>query len=490
MCGGFLSGSSCRNFVLRRTSVAMDSEAMVEPEISLLSLPDDALLAVLAFLSPRELFACRVACRRLRDLCLHQHLWRAASVESEGVLRAALALAPCIGTIAKVPMEALEPLVSASACTVSGLELSVYGEKSVALALALLSRFSAVSSGLRLTKLTLHLSSCLPNATASLIFQALYAFNGLQDLTFDNDLDSAVLGELEVLPSLRKLILTSSSTGAFFNLMLRTHFATLEDVDISYLKTDVPWSSLASLSRLRSLTCYQGEGLSHLAALPIAHLDISIEEDDACAPGALEFLSKASHLRTVKLSATRNVIKAPLLALGKSLSAPTLESLDVNGDYDFRWAGVATMVTPVLVLSKFLSLKSLILTINNEPLPEDLLQAVSPTSSPCLTMLELHVKETLELWFNDSESETSLCLHEAVHGPFVLDLFVRNPRLHLRVVEWYRYYCKDCSWCWWGCHARLHREAVVSLSSHSLGAGCPLDCYQVIKSGGRPHAAG
>ncbi|XP_034247565.1 uncharacterized protein LOC117649179 [Thrips palmi] len=456
--------------------LAMDSAAMVETEISLLSLPDDALLAVLAFLSPRELFACRVACRRLRDLCLHQHLWRAATVESEGVLRAALALAPCIGTIAKVPVEALEPLVSTSACTVSGLELSVYGEKSAALALALLSRFSAVSSGLRLTKLTLDLN-WLSYETHSLIFKAVYAFNGLQDLTFNEDLDEDEWGELEVLPSLKKLRSTSSSTGAFFNLMLRTHCATLEDVDVFYLGTDVPWSSLASLSKLRSLKCYQGEGLPHLAALPIAQLHIAF---DGAIPGALEFLTKASHMRTVKFCGLPHELNAPLLALGNSPSAETLEILEVNGKEDCNYASDVSGMVVASVLPKFPSLKSIIMSIDDE-LSEDLLQAVTPTSSPCLTMLEI---------LQTGSSETTLCLHEAVHGPFVLDLFVRNPRLHLRVVDCYRAYCKFCPWCRWGCHARLGRGAVVSLSSHSWRAGCPLDCYQVIRSDDQPYAEG
>ncbi|XP_034244700.1 uncharacterized protein LOC117647185 [Thrips palmi] len=51
-------------------------------DLSLLDLPDDALLAVLAYLSRAELLGCRVVCRRLRDLCLHRHLWKSAAIDT------------------------------------------------------------------------------------------------------------------------------------------------------------------------------------------------------------------------------------------------------------------------------------------------------------------------------------------------------------------------------------------------------------------------
>ncbi|XP_034231511.1 uncharacterized protein LOC117639745 [Thrips palmi] len=77
----------------------------------LLFLSDDTLLAVLAYLPIRELFSLRTVCRRLRDLCVKRDLWRHARVEGKGLVRAALALAPCLGLL-DVAVEPLGDIAS------------------------------------------------------------------------------------------------------------------------------------------------------------------------------------------------------------------------------------------------------------------------------------------------------------------------------------------------------------------------------------------
>ncbi|XP_034251691.1 uncharacterized protein LOC117651625 [Thrips palmi] len=461
----------------------MDSEAMAKPEISLLSLPDDALLAVLAFLPTRDLFVCRVACRRLRDLCLHRHLWRAATVESKGVLRAALAVAPCIGTIGEVPIEALEPLV-ATACTVSELKLLVVGKESAALASALLSRFSTVSSGLRLKKLSLEVRGPLTRTSRRLLKQVC-SFTGLQDLSIDlkGELPEREWSKLNVQPSLSKLSYTSSSRDAFLQLLLSTHSATLENVDLQFREYfELPWRSLASLSRLRSLRCFQDDGLSKLAALPnlnSVELEANDQWYDGFDPGAVEFLSKAPHLRMVKLGAVSHDT-APLLALANSPSAPHLEKLHIYPWFQDLDDESNVFDTLASVLQEFVSLNSLIAVIDE--LPYDLLQVISPISSPKLTVLVLA----------DVTGEKFKCLHETLHDPFVQDLLVGNPQLHLRLKahdeDMDLKSCKSCSWCRRSCHVRLRRDVRVALSSHCRRGGCPVDCYQAFQPSDRTYS--
>ncbi|XP_034236873.1 uncharacterized protein LOC117642626 isoform X2 [Thrips palmi] len=93
---------------------------------SLLDLPDDALLAVLAYLGPLDLMTCRPVCRRLRDLSLHRSLWRDArlKIRGEALPIAALRLAPCLAELdVSQGMELAASALSDSACVVASLRL-------------------------------------------------------------------------------------------------------------------------------------------------------------------------------------------------------------------------------------------------------------------------------------------------------------------------------------------------------------------------------
>lgn len=53
-----------------------ESAAESVESTTLEALPDDAMLAVLSYLSPAQLLEARTVCRRWRRLALHPHLWR------------------------------------------------------------------------------------------------------------------------------------------------------------------------------------------------------------------------------------------------------------------------------------------------------------------------------------------------------------------------------------------------------------------------------
>ncbi|XP_034251910.1 uncharacterized protein LOC117651718 isoform X2 [Thrips palmi] len=219
------------------------------------------------------LFACRVACRRLRDLCLHRHLWRSVCVESLGVLRAATAaLIPCIGRL-KVPLRPAAFLLADIACVVRALELTVRIGGDAILAHSLIRRLSAVGG---VTELVLLIKCRRPNALQPLL-SAAFEMRGLLTLDVTNNSRRPLPSdwcEADGVPSLTRLRYDSPSADPFLELLLRTHAATLQHVELHRLE-DVPASLLAQALQLRSLKCLPCEGLWRLVALPgLAHIDL------------------------------------------------------------------------------------------------------------------------------------------------------------------------------------------------------------------------
>ncbi|XP_034252221.1 uncharacterized protein LOC117651858 [Thrips palmi] len=452
----------------------------METRPDLLSLPDDALLAVLAFLPARTLFACRVACRRLRDLCLHRHLWRSVCVESLGVLRAATAaLVPCIGRISlDVPLRSTAALLKDTACVVRALELAVQNSQDAALASTLLSEVSAVGGA---TELVLLIKCRRPNALQPLL-KAVWDRRGLLTLDVTNNSRRPLPSdwcETVGVPSLTRLRYDSPSADPFLELLLRTHAATLQHVELQRLE-DVPASLLAHALQLRSLKCSPCEGLSQLVDLPdLSSIDLSHEGESNChclqataafPRGTLAFLTEASHLRSVTLCVFTEDSEAPLRALSLSPSAANIENL-VALAHDQPESYLLGEIAPFL--SSFRSLRTLI--VEDEPVHE-FLEAVSPAALPCLTTLKFCIHE-------DS------CMHGTLHTPGVHDLLIRNPRLHVYNFDLHVVCCGECPWCRWGCHEPLKGTAnrEVCYSSHSKSASCPEECFQAFSPSYLPY---
>lgn len=192
---------------------------------------------MLAHLPLDELVACRQVCRRLRAACLHRCLWRGARVREPAVLRAALALAPCLAEVsALVPIEDLAAaLAPGTACVVSKLGLDVEGQRHVGLATDVVLKLAAVGG---VKQLCLYFGRHAPTHALAPLLEAVYGLDGLRELELVNIEGCEPLpwrGSGARRPSLTKLVYYSeSATEPFLLVLMRTHATTLEEVELYF----------------------------------------------------------------------------------------------------------------------------------------------------------------------------------------------------------------------------------------------------------------
>ncbi|XP_034248611.1 F-box/LRR-repeat protein 12-like isoform X2 [Thrips palmi] len=445
----------------------------------LLALPDDVLVAVLAYLPPRELFRCRLLCRRLRDLCLHRDLWRRVCLPAQerGVVRAALLLAPCVRHVHSdtLGLEALASLVAGTTCVVKELTVSVGSAPDVALATPLIEKLSSLG-GLR--KLWVSFADT-PVATASPLLQVIYSVSDLRELNIWINSDASMpiaWCDVKQKPSLTLLSYTSPTMDPFLHLMLQTHAATLEKVYLNKVwkmpepasnavpgQSDFPLTLLNAIPRLRALCCFPNDGLSQLqAGDALKELSFTGIHREGFPAGALEFIRKATQLQVVNIDLPYEDPSGPVQALAESCSAPRLEHLFLRSTHGSNALDVLAAALP-----RFPALQTL--GVASTP-PDSLLRAVSPAALPRLSMFRVCCFET--------------CAHAWLHDPFVQDVLVRNPQLHLRIEVSAAPVLEDCPcpWCRWGCHKELAQRPSSLwsfFSAHRKKADCPRDCFQV-----------
>ncbi|XP_034243417.1 uncharacterized protein LOC117646514 [Thrips palmi] len=438
-----------------------------------LSLPDDALLVVLAFLTPRELFACRTVCRRLRDICEHRDLWRKVHVwdDDAGVLLAALAVAPCLkGMHLSSPLAALDlaSLVPGSTCVVDGLSFDLATENDVLLAIDVLLHLSSVG-GVR--ELYIEWGGEPPVKTLTKLAEAICSLPGLLYFDFHYPFEEPLQVTLrnldvEVMPTLKRLEIIGDRMDPFAEYLLKKHADTLQEVRVYF--RDVPVSLLMVLPRLRSLACMSHKDLAQLSNLEnldsfelLYDLDEVPKEKDVFCPGTLKFLRRASHLKSVTMPLHS---PANLSALSLSFSSAVVEALDLNCFPGFYFEGL------IDVLHQFPSLRTL--SVDAEP-PDDFLRTISPVSLPRLATLVVYPPKnpSIRAW---------------LHEPAIQDLLIRNPDLHLFIHNRRSrgVYACFCVWC-----SRGHRSSRADysrqpVSSHKRKAGC--NCFQVAVSPPQP----
>ncbi|XP_034244915.1 uncharacterized protein LOC117647317 isoform X2 [Thrips palmi] len=447
--------------------------------VTLLGLPDDALLRVLAYLPLRELFVCRQVCRRFRSLCLHPDLWRYVWLP-QSLVRAALSLAPClagfVGCLGDgLPMKEVAAAVAGTACVVDDLRLTLVEQEDVPLAEDVIRQLAAVG-GVRI----LYLHTGCTTRTASII-EVVYSLDNLQELVIEagaplpaacnNVKVRSHLTRLEYVRKTHAPAIPADTLDPFFLQLVATHASTLEHVYVDFpFEVVVPMSLLAGIRGLRQLTCSLNEGMPQLLSLPdLVSVDFwSCDGGDLAPPGALDFLRQSSQLRTARLPDDDT---AALVALSESRSAGVLTSLSFRGACVDDDAPLLTSLAAVL--PRFPSLAEL--QMFAEP-SADLLRAISPTSAPHLTRLTVL-------------APSDRCRHAWLHEPGIQDLLRRNSSLHLCVqfslhggdpkdcdCSWCL--CK-CGWCSWGCHSDLYSGGFRKFASHARGAGCSVNCYQV-----------
>ncbi|XP_034252212.1 uncharacterized protein LOC117651854 [Thrips palmi] len=439
-------------------------------DLSLLSLPDDALLAVLAYLPPRDLFRCRVACRRLRDLCVHADLWRPVRLEDGGIIRAALRLVPCLAGIdvwcTSRDLELTASVLSTSSCVVNKLVIRVWDDASLAWATAIVERMCALG-GLR--SLHLKMQYEMPTEPLPPLMRMLYAMRQLRELHLYIDawlFEAAWPGDGRAFLTTLKYEAVVAAENMLESL-LATHAATLEEVDFGF--SEVPVPLLAKLPRLRHLTYVPAKiCIDHLPQLHalfprLETLNLSdISEEPFFPPQLLDLLRKSSKLRSIALGLPAVNPVAPLVALGQSPSAPYIKSLELS-------CNSLDLVETVLPL--FPSLQTLV--ANARP-SDQFLQGISPKSAPSLTLLSIIC------------GDHGSCHHASLHRPAILDLLTRNTALHL--LPWSEHFkvptsC-DCEFCLLGCHAELKGRSWSDgkrprFASHARRAGCFSDCTRI-----------
>lgn len=438
---------------------------MAEPENVVL--PDDVLLAILANLSTRELFSCRLVSRRFRDLCLHPDLWKSAflSARAGGTLRAALRLAPCCDTLfldSHDDFESVAYEVASTECVVAKVDIFTFHQENVGFAMDIIQKLSSLG-GLR----EVGFSAAHVDFPSSFL-EMLYNIVGLDKLTLGynkSPLSGTQLSWRRVKPSLTHLSFEHNA-DPLLDLLLETHAPTLERVDLSAGRLPACFVN-SGAPRLRTLTCGLHSELTYSQALSnLQTLTLMCFAEYPFPPSTLDFLRQSSHLRSVTFVFCYPTPSPtdPVLALAESDSAAGIKTLKL-------WFASLSLERMAAVLHLFPSLQSLSLKSpsmypdpSKDARPTDsFLRAVSPASVPCLTSLEMEPARG--------------CPHAWLHSPAVQDLLARNPCLHLRLD------CKElpncqCPWCRWGCHAELKTSLGRSraFASHLKRAGCPEDC--------------
>lgn len=429
----------------------------------LLSLPDDALLAVLAFLPPRELLNCRMVSLCLRDLCLHPHLWRSVKLSHDDyLLRAALRLAPRLRKIGISNPAAVASEVRDTNCVVEALEITVRSSVAAIPARSIIQKLASLG-GLRQLKVWLR-----TKVVQIPLLKVLYGLNDLRKLkmvSWNIMQLPATWCRVKGRPSLTELGYSMRCCDPFLELLLTTHAPTLEVVKI-ITDYELPIELLARLPRLRSLTCRLGDDeLFPLAALPNLASVTFTNVSDSFPHGVVKYLRHALQLRSVSFIMPNKDPAAPLLALGDSPSARHIKTLYLEN---------ASGEVVAASLHKFPGLQSLTVTGPYQRRPFQLFDADSflgAISHAALTSL------TLEDYPKRNPKD---CFHSWLHGPVVQNLFAVNPYLHLRC-ERFRPLAPDCGcpWCLRGCHAELSGKRDSAFASHSRRPQCPRDCFQV-----------
>ncbi|XP_026283802.1 uncharacterized protein LOC113210160 [Frankliniella occidentalis] len=453
---------------------------MSTKQLTLQQLPDDVLVLMMQHLAVDDLFACRLVCRRLRDLALHPEIWSHRRLdEDKPCVCAVLGLAPCLDRAVyskKVHTRAF----TMTRCAVRHLTLRVRQGTECARACIALLRQEVLG---RLKSVQLHVSYSLedvapvaPLEDADALLGTLVACRGLESLDLTDSLpEQYVMRPVLHGPSRSSLkyfrCYLSEETATFVNTVLAGHAATLQEVDFGcqYFEEEGTFQPFVGLSVLRRLTCTVFTGMQALASCKmLTAVSLSLFEDytpESVVQGAVEFLRLlAGQLRTVSLEFQYadgdnehfdRLLRA-LACSGESL----VEQLTI---LTIPIGAPLLRALPRLPALRVLSvLKSPLVDPEDDDCVGDILAGITPATAPSLRRLEL------------STSDLQGCLHEWLHRDAVGRVLAANPSLHVHV--WGTRGCRGggpCEACALGCHREAIRDFKkgrrVGLFSHGPG---------------------
>ncbi|XP_052132005.1 uncharacterized protein LOC113216450 [Frankliniella occidentalis] len=421
---------------------------MATSVLTLEQLPADVIVMVLQYLPVKDVFDCRLVCKRLCDLALHWDVWRHRSLEDDAPhAGAVLRLAPCLN---KLQVKGRVPTTTTAAtttrCAVASLELySDTGAVINAAEYALAVRNQELLGRLRKLELNTDL-----RPASDVLVKAVAMCSNLESLEIFDDLPdvSHTVVHGPPRPSLTNFRCSvDKNSASFAHIILALHAATLEQVSISavddFAETRIP-ELLVNLPRLRSLRY----GLS-LCGLNVVvecktlrevsiYVDSELENIDVLS----DFLRRANQLRRVHLDCgwvdedshpeVGAVLVRALTWSGRSHSH--LEWLALEGVTDVR---------PLLrALPSLPALRHL--DLDAAP-ADELLKSITPVTAPALRSLGVVARE-------------EACPHAWIHGAAVKATLAENPSLHIQL--WCLRNIKkcetqDCGACVTGCHREV-----------------------------------
>ncbi|XP_026290566.1 uncharacterized protein LOC113215177 isoform X1 [Frankliniella occidentalis] len=463
------------------------------------TLPDDVWLLVLEKLMrstvDRDIFNCRLVCKRLAVLVLHPSLWRGRTlrgVSSPPVCACpVLRLVPCLEKmLLHLPEEGCRQWSYASTrCAAAKLAINVNKGTSYAAAVIcrqeMLGRLKRVvvyfdpdADDGALSEVSVLLGTLASTSRLERLCVVVYAAKKPMPTT-----PAPFLASTTVASSLRKFRCTLSPLfEPFVRFILSEHAATLEKVDLGESDSSLAFSStaplLAGVTNLSKLTCSCLPGLEVLATcktLRVLELNVHTRSlNRQTVAGVAKLLRRAEHLREVKLEywpAVRSVadVGADLVSALAASGRSRVETLLIY-NYILRPDGVEN--APLLqvvarALPSLSALRRLSLEENATNL-DDLLLAITPDVAPSLQRVEL------KLMGKD-------CAHSWLHCDTVKTVMSVNPSLHLLLHDYVvKRYCTDneerCQACKLECHeeimARSRYWHPLCLFSHDPMAAC------------------
>ncbi|XP_034235944.1 uncharacterized protein LOC117642159 [Thrips palmi] len=446
------------------------------------TLPDEVLLKVLAFLSPRQLLLVRRVCRQWRDLALDPWVWECQDVCASDLQLAAsvLRLAPCLRRLSVGEEEwnkfssVCGVLLATSSCAVRKLDMTflVFDATIAALLVAKQGSLGRLEEVKVEVQVFTQEEYTVYNSRLHDLSQQLLYTKGLKKVELMTTLgaDKSYLAveaapllnaaqRLEAPPpaSLRGLTI---QLVYLLPLFFEWHATTLEVVQLCDAFPGAA-SLLATLPRLRDLTCPVMPDLLALLRCP--------------ALKSLELIIRVREDTRPHLAETR----ALLLAAAPRLEEVTLVFVDDDAEE------AADLVSCVAgVESTIAALKSL--TVDG---PAGVLRPLASTLHRLPNLVKLQIGEPTRLQGTDAFLEaldrqavpklkelralpSEGCMHEWAHSEQVRSLLKRCPGLRLAMHEHWEEPKDECAYCAEHvCHSCL-RLCTVVVSSHSADVDC------------------
>ncbi|XP_052125885.1 uncharacterized protein LOC113207323 [Frankliniella occidentalis] len=434
-------------------------------------LPDDVLLEVMQHLGVRHLFALRLVCKRFESLALSPHLWRHlyAPGHDDGDPHgcygcSSLRLAPCLRHMSlTLPLQRHHKLYATTRCGVSNLAISVHdapGGTAGAVQADLVIRNQEALGRMKI--LDLYLPS---NINETPLLRTVATISGLESLRiscYSRAFPRSLTGLRMPRSSLKHFSCTHRPRSeAFCNLMLTTHAATLEHVDLldEYTPSSATAPLLAAIPNLRQLECCTLPGLGAVGAAceSLASLELNITRGE---PGerfesrmreAAELLRHAKQLRRLELKYNSSDVSMPaaadmdlILALVPAGRRSRLEWLRIC-NLDDDWDGYSYQLQTLWDLLPSLPC---LRHLDVGPVPFEFLLRVTPETTPALRTLMVF-----------TESGDAVCAHDFLHTEVVQTVLSVNPSLRLYV--YLPKYCGQsdpCEACALGCHQELRDD--------------------------------